>query len=109
MLRGHSCGGRHRVESQFLSIERWTAAEGTLAAVGPVPPAVSNPAVASFRAQDIIDNRAGEYVGALGVGGNPALKDRIFYAATGEKLKELRDTLKNASNAIDEISEKKDD
>ena len=30
-------------------------------------------------------------------------------AATGEKLKELRDTLKNASNAIDEISEKKDD
>jgi hypothetical protein len=27
----------------------------------------------------------------------------------GEKLKELRNTLKNASDAIDEISEKKDD
>src|SRR5215216_3292432 len=34
------------------------------------------PAVASFRAQDIIDNRAAEYVGALGVGANPTLTQR---------------------------------
>ncbi len=35
------------------------------------------PAVASFRAQDIIDNRADESVGALGVGANLALNQRV--------------------------------
>ncbi len=51
------------------------------------------PAVASFRAQDIIDNRAAEYVGALGVGGNPALKGRIVQAdlllVAGDRLSEM--------------------
>jgi acetolactate synthase-1/2/3 large subunit len=51
------------------------------------------PAVASFRAQDIIDNRAAEYVGALGVGANPALKERIAQAdlllVAGDRLSEL--------------------
>jgi acetolactate synthase I/II/III large subunit len=51
------------------------------------------PAVASFRAQDIIDNRASEYVGALGVGANPALKQRVVQAdlllVAGDRLSEL--------------------
>src|SRR6185503_13307086 len=51
------------------------------------------PAVASFRAQDIVDNRAAEYVGALGVGANPALKERIAQAdlllVAGDRLSEL--------------------
>jgi acetolactate synthase-1/2/3 large subunit len=51
------------------------------------------PAVASFRAQDIVDNRAAEYVGALGVGANPALKARIAQAdlllAAGDRLSEM--------------------
>ncbi len=51
------------------------------------------PAVASFRAQDIIDNRAAEYVGALGVGGNPTLKGRIVQAdlllVAGDRLSEM--------------------
>jgi acetolactate synthase-1/2/3 large subunit len=51
------------------------------------------PAVASFRAQDIVDNRADEYVGALGVGGSPALKERIAQAdlllVAGDRLSEM--------------------
>ncbi len=51
------------------------------------------PAVASFRAQDIIDNRASEYVGALGVGGNPELKARVAQAdlllVAGDRLSEM--------------------
>jgi acetolactate synthase I/II/III large subunit len=51
------------------------------------------PAVASFRAQDIIDNRAAEYVGALGVGANPALSRRIEQAdlllVAGDRLSEM--------------------
>ena len=51
------------------------------------------PAVASFRAQDIIDNRAAEYVGALGVGGNPALNRRVEQAdlllVAGDRLSEM--------------------
>jgi acetolactate synthase-1/2/3 large subunit len=51
------------------------------------------PAVASFRAQDIVDNRAPEYVGALGVGGNPALRGRIEDAdlllVAGDRLSEM--------------------
>ena len=50
-------------------------------------------AVASFRAQDIIDNRAAEYVGALGVGANAALKERIEQAdlllVAGDRLSEM--------------------
>jgi acetolactate synthase-1/2/3 large subunit len=51
------------------------------------------PAAASFRAQDIVDNRAAEYVGALGVGGNPALKRRFEEAdlllVAGDRLSEM--------------------
>jgi acetolactate synthase I/II/III large subunit len=51
------------------------------------------PAVASFRAQDIIDNRSAEYVGALGVGNNPALGQRIAAADVllllGDRLSEM--------------------
>jgi acetolactate synthase-1/2/3 large subunit len=51
------------------------------------------PVVASFRAQDIVDNRAAEYVGALGVGANPALSRRIEDAdlllAAGDRLSEM--------------------
>lgn len=51
------------------------------------------PAVASFRAQDIVDNRLPEYVGALGVGGNPALRERVKQAdlivCVGDRLSEL--------------------
>ncbi len=51
------------------------------------------PAVAGFRAQDIIDNRAAEYVGALGVGSNPALLRRVAEAdlllVAGDRLSEM--------------------
>jgi acetolactate synthase-1/2/3 large subunit len=51
------------------------------------------PAVASFRAQDIFDNRAIEYVGALGVGASPALQRRMTEAdlllVVGDRLSEL--------------------
>ncbi len=51
------------------------------------------PAVAAFRAQDIIDNHAPEYVGALGVGANPLLKQRVREAdvllVVGDRLSEM--------------------
>src|SRR5262249_14580614 len=51
------------------------------------------PAVGSFRAQDIVDNRAAEYVGALGVGANPALGRRVEAAdlllVAGDRLSEM--------------------
>jgi acetolactate synthase-1/2/3 large subunit len=51
------------------------------------------PAVAGFRAQDIVDNRAAEYVGALGVGANPALQRRVAEAdlllVVGDRLSEM--------------------
>ena len=51
------------------------------------------PAVASFRAQDIFDNAAPEYIGALGVGGNPLLNERVARAdlivAVGDRLSEM--------------------
>jgi acetolactate synthase-1/2/3 large subunit len=51
------------------------------------------PVVAAFRAQDIVDNRAPEYVGALGVGANPALQQRIVEAnlllVVGDRLSEM--------------------
>lgn len=51
------------------------------------------PTVASFRAQDIVDNRAAEYVGALGVGANPALQRRVAEAdlllVVGDRLSEM--------------------
>ncbi len=51
------------------------------------------PAIASFRAQDIVDNRMFEYIGALGVGGNPQLRERVKQAdlivCVGDRLSEL--------------------
>jgi acetolactate synthase-1/2/3 large subunit len=51
------------------------------------------PAVASFRAQDILDNYASVYVGALGVGANPALQQRIadtdLLLVVGDRLSEM--------------------
>jgi acetolactate synthase-1/2/3 large subunit len=51
------------------------------------------PAVASFRAQDIFDNGMPEYMGALGVGGNPLLNERLSQAdvilAVGDRLSEM--------------------
>jgi acetolactate synthase-1/2/3 large subunit len=51
------------------------------------------PAVAAFRAQDIIDNHAPEYIGALGVGANPALQRRVSEAnlllVVGDRLSEM--------------------
>jgi acetolactate synthase-1/2/3 large subunit len=51
------------------------------------------PTVASFRARDIIDNQAAEYVGALGVGADPALQRRIAGAdlllVVGDRLSEM--------------------
>ena len=51
------------------------------------------PAVASFRAQDIIDNRARRVCGRAGRGRNPALKERIAQAdlllVAGDRLSEL--------------------
>ena len=54
------------------------------------------PTVAAFRAQDIVDNRAGHYVGALGVGSSPALAERVkrcdVLLTVGDRMSEL-DTL----------------
>jgi acetolactate synthase-1/2/3 large subunit len=54
------------------------------------------PTVAAFRAQDIADNHAGTYVGALGVGSNPALAQRVkdcdVLLTVGDRMSEL-DTL----------------
>jgi acetolactate synthase-1/2/3 large subunit len=51
------------------------------------------PVVAAFRSQDIVDNRAAYYLGATGVGGNPALNERIktsdFLLIAGARLDEL--------------------
>ena len=51
------------------------------------------PTVASFRAQDILDNAMPEYVGAPGVGGNPQLQQRLAAAdlllAVGDRLSEM--------------------
>ena len=51
------------------------------------------PVVASFRAQDIIANAMPEYVGALGVGANPQLQQRLAAAdlvlAVGDRLSEM--------------------
>jgi acetolactate synthase-1/2/3 large subunit len=51
------------------------------------------PAAAAFRAQDIVDNHMREYVGALGVGANPALQKRIAEAdlllVIGDRLSEM--------------------
>ena len=51
------------------------------------------PVVASFRAQDIVDNRMAEYLGALGVGGDPQLRERVKQAdlilCAGDRLSEL--------------------
>ncbi len=51
------------------------------------------PVVASFRAQDIIDNTLLHYVGALGLGGDPAVKQLIRQAdvllVIGDRLSEL--------------------
>ena len=54
------------------------------------------PAVAAFRAQDIIDNHVDYYVGALGVGSSPALAERVkrcdVLLTVGDRMSEL-DTL----------------
>jgi acetolactate synthase-1/2/3 large subunit len=51
------------------------------------------PIVASFRAQDIADNRADTYVGALGVGANPELGRHVEAAdlllVVGDRLSEM--------------------
>jgi acetolactate synthase-1/2/3 large subunit len=51
------------------------------------------PSVAAFRSQDLIDNRAGYYLGATGVGGNPALDERVksadFLLIVGARADEL--------------------
>lgn len=51
------------------------------------------PVAASFRAQDVIDNDLPHYVGALGVGGDPALRKRVKQAdvllVIGDRLSEL--------------------
>jgi acetolactate synthase-1/2/3 large subunit len=57
--------------------------------------AVANrlPTVAAFRAQDIVDNHADYYIGALGVGVNPALlrrvKDCDLLLTVGDRMSEL--------------------
>jgi acetolactate synthase-1/2/3 large subunit len=54
------------------------------------------PTVAAFRAQDIVDNRADYYLGALGVGSSPALAERVkrcdVLLTVGDRMSEL-DTL----------------
>jgi acetolactate synthase-1/2/3 large subunit len=49
--------------------------------------------VASFRAQDIVDNGMAQYVGVLGVGGDPLLRQRVKQAdlllVVGDRLSEL--------------------
>ena len=54
------------------------------------------PTVAAFRAQDIVDNQAGCYLGALGVGSSPALAERVkrcdVLLTVGDRMSEL-DTL----------------
>jgi acetolactate synthase I/II/III large subunit len=51
------------------------------------------PALASFRAQDVIDNALPQYIGALGVGGDPWLRERVKQAdlllVIGDRLSEL--------------------
>jgi acetolactate synthase I/II/III large subunit len=51
------------------------------------------PALASFRAQDIVDNALPQYIGALGVGGDLALRERVKHAdlllLVGDRLSEL--------------------
>jgi acetolactate synthase-1/2/3 large subunit len=54
------------------------------------------PTVAAFRAQDIVDNHADYYAGALGVGSSPALAERVqrcdVLLTVGDRMSEL-DTL----------------
>ncbi len=51
------------------------------------------PVLASFRAQDVIDNALPQYVGALGLGGELALRERVKQAdvllVLGDRLSEL--------------------
>jgi acetolactate synthase I/II/III large subunit len=51
------------------------------------------PVLASFRAQDVIDNVLPQYIGALGLGGDLALRERIKQAdvllVLGDRLSEL--------------------
>ncbi len=51
------------------------------------------PTIAAFRAQDIADNYADYYVGALGVGANPALAQRVkacdLLLTIGDRMSEL--------------------
>jgi len=51
------------------------------------------PTIAAFRAQDIVDNHAGYYIGALGVGANPALAQRVkacdLLLTIGDRMSEL--------------------
>ncbi|HEY3228621.1 MAG TPA: thiamine pyrophosphate-dependent enzyme, partial [Roseiflexaceae bacterium] len=51
------------------------------------------PTIAAFRAQDIVDNHAEYYVGALGVGANPALAQRVkacdLLLTVGDRMSEL--------------------
>jgi len=51
------------------------------------------PTIAAFRAQDIVDNHASYYVGALGVGANPALAQRVkdcdLLLTVGDRMSEL--------------------
>jgi acetolactate synthase-1/2/3 large subunit len=51
------------------------------------------PTIAAFRSQDLLDNHADYYIGATGVGGNPALlqrvKDSDFLLVVGARLDQL--------------------
>jgi acetolactate synthase-1/2/3 large subunit len=51
------------------------------------------PVAAAFRAQDVMDNRAPEYIGNLGINANPALTRRVEQAdvilAIGDRLSEV--------------------
>src|SRR5918996_103684 len=69
----------------------WT--EAAAADLKTVAEASRLPVAASFRSQDVLDNRSPSYVGDLGVGANPALGERVRAAdlllAVGPRLGEI--------------------
>ncbi|HEV8424597.1 MAG TPA: thiamine pyrophosphate-binding protein [Actinomycetes bacterium] len=69
----------------------WT--EAAAADLKTVAEASRLPVAASFRSQDVLDNRSPSYVGDLGVGANPALHERVRAAdlllAIGPRLGEI--------------------
>jgi acetolactate synthase-1/2/3 large subunit len=69
----------------------WT--EAATAGLRVVAEASRLPVAASFRSQDVLDNRSASYVGDLGVGANPALGERVRAAdlllVVGARLGEI--------------------